>query len=80
MTAACKHDWIRYVMDGSEESHAQRDGIDEQGRPYRDVPMMPREAFWYAGTIGSTFERRVVEATCRDCRADVLAALREELS
>lgn len=77
----CRHAYfIRYVLDGSDASHAQRDGLDDRGRPYRDVPMLPRQAFAYAETIGSSFEARTLEATCRDCGADVLRALREELS
>jgi hypothetical protein len=36
-TATCKHFWIRYVLDASGPSHAQRDGADDRGRPYRDV-------------------------------------------
>lgn len=76
----CKHFFIRYVLDDSQPSHAQRDGVDDQGRPYRELPLLPKEAFWYASTIGSTFESRTVAATCRDCGADVLAALRAELS
>jgi hypothetical protein len=67
VTKPCKHDWIRYVLDESAASHAQQDGLDEGGRPYRDVPMLPKQAFAYAATIGSTFATRVVEATCRDC-------------
>jgi len=81
VTTACKHDFfIRYVLDDSEPSHAQRDGLDDRGRPYREVPMLPHQAFAYAETIGSTFESRTVEATCRTCGADVLAMFRKELS
>lgn len=79
MTSACKHAWIRYFLDDSEASHAQRDDVDDRGRPYRDVPMLPRQAFAYAETIGSTFSARVLEAICRDCGATVLLS-REELS
>jgi len=78
--SACRHGWVRYVLDDSEPSRAQQDGVDDRGRPYRDVPMLPRQAFWYAATIGSTFESRTVEATCRDCGVDVLGTMREELS
>ena len=71
---ACRngHDWIRYVLTDSPASHTQRDGIDNHGRPYRDVPMLPMEAFAYAKTIGSDFAKRVVEAICRDCGAKVM--------
>jgi hypothetical protein len=69
---ACKHDWIRYILDDSASSHAQQDGLDDRGRPYRDVPILPRQAFAYATTIGSGFASRVIEATCRDCNIDVL--------
>jgi hypothetical protein len=79
-SATCKHVWIRYVLDDSEASRAQQDGVDAHGRPYREIPMMPQQAYAYAATIGSTFASRVVEATCRDCGADVLAASRKELS
>lgn len=78
--AICKHDWIRYVLDDSAASRAQQDGIDDHGRPYRDVPMMPQQAFAYAARLGSTFASRVIEATCRACGADVLVASRKELS
>jgi hypothetical protein len=78
---ACEHFWIRYVLDDSAPSHAQRDGIDDRGRPYRDVPMRPMEAFAYAATIGSNFAKRVVEATCRDCGGEVIDDLpRGEIS
>ncbi len=77
---ACKHAWVRYALEDCAESHAQQDGVDAKGRPYRDVPMLPRQVFAYAETIGSSFEARTVEATCRDCGADLLGALREELS
>lgn len=78
---ACTHGaFIRYVLDASAASHAQRDGVDDRGRPYRDVPMLPRQTFAYAVTIGSTFESRVVEATCRTCGADVLDTFHKELS
>ena len=80
MKSTCEHFWIRYILDDSEASHAQRDDVDDRGRPYRDVPMQPRQAFAYAETIGSTFGSRVVEARCRDCDADVLEAARKELS
>lgn len=81
MTTTCKHDdFVRYVLDDSSPSHEQRDGLDDRGRPYRDVPMLPRQAFAYAATIGSTFESRTIEATCRTCGADVLATFRKELS
>ena len=71
----CLHrDFIRYVLDDSAPSHAQRDDVDDRGRPYRDVPMLPPQAFAYAATLGSTFATRVVEATCRNCGADVLDA------
>lgn len=81
MTAACKHDFfVRYVLDDSAVSHAQRDGLDDRGRPYRDVPMQPRQAFAYAATIGSTFEARVIEANCQTCGTDVLDAFRRELA
>lgn len=80
MTSTCKHAWVRYVLDNSEASHAQRDDVDDRGRPYRDVPMLPRQAFAYAETIGSTFASRVVEARCRDCGADVIEASRGEFS
>lgn len=81
MTTPCKHGYfIRYVLDDSEPSHAQRDGLDDHGRPYRDVPMLPRQVFAYAATIGSSFESRVVQGNCRDCGADVLALFRKELS
>ena len=77
----CKHDYfIRYVLDDSAPSHAQRNGLDENGRPYRDVPMLPRQAFNYAHTIGSTFESRVLEAACTTCGADVLAIFNKELA
>ena len=81
MTVVCKHDhFVRYVLDDSAESHAQRDGLDDRGRPYRDVPMTPRQVYAYAAMIGSTFEARVLEAVCRSCGADVLVAFREELA
>ena len=81
MTAVCKHDdFIRYVLDDSAASHAQRDGLDDRGRPYRDVPMSPRQVFAYAATMGSTFEARVIEASCRSCSAEVLDAFRKELA
>lgn len=67
-------------MDDSAESHAQRDGVDEQSRPYRDVPLLPRQVFAYAETIGSTFGSRVVEARCRDCHADMLEAWSREFT
>lgn len=67
MTQPCKHVWIRYVLDDSAASHEQQDGLDACGRPYRDVPMLPKQVCAYAATIGSTFATRVVEATCRDC-------------
>ena len=72
MTKPCKHDWIRYVLDESAASHEQQDGLDVQGRPYRDLPMLPKQAFAYAATIGSTFATRVVEATCRDCGEKII--------
>jgi hypothetical protein len=72
VTGTCKHDWIRYVLDDSATSRAQQDGVDSQGRPYREIPMLPRQAFVYAATIGSGFASRVIEANCRDCHADVL--------
>lgn len=75
----CRHGWIRYVLDDSEASRAQQDGLDDRGRPYREIPMLPRQAFAYASTIGSTFASRVIEATCRDCGTTVLTS-REELS
>ena len=65
----CAHDWVRYVLDDSTASHAQKDGIDAAGRPYRDVPMWPVAAFAYAATIGSDFASRVVEQTCVGCGA-----------
>jgi hypothetical protein len=64
---ACKHDWVRYVLDHSVASREQQSGIDAQGRPYRDVPMWPSAAFAYAKTIGSDFQKRVVEMMCCDC-------------
>jgi hypothetical protein len=69
VTKTCKHNWIRYVLDDSETSHAQRDDVDDRGRPYRDLPMLPAEAFAYATTIGSDFQKRVVEMICRSCGA-----------
>ena len=81
MTVVCKHDhFIRYVLDDSAASHAQRDDLDDRGRPYRDVPMLPRQVYAYAATIGSTFEARVIEASCRSCGADVLDAFHKELA
>jgi len=76
---ACKHGWVRYVLDDSAESAAQQDGVDAKGRKYRDVPMLPTQVFAYAETIGSTFAARVIEAVCRECGAVVLVP-REELS
>jgi hypothetical protein len=78
--ATCRHRWVRYVLDNSAPSHDQRDGVDAQGRPYRDVPMLPREVFAYAATIGSNFEARTIEAICKDCGANVLDAFRKALS
>lgn len=76
----CKHDWIRYVLDDSASSHAQRDDLDDHGRPYRDIPMRPLELFAYAGTLGSNFATRVVEAICRDCGVKIIDDLpREEI-
>lgn len=69
--SACKHDWIRYVLDDSAASHDQKNGFDAAGRPYRDVPMWPVAAFAYAETIRSDFAMRVVEMKCRDCGAAV---------
>ena len=80
MTNPCKHFWVRYTLENSAESRAQQDGVDAQGRPYRDVPMQPRQVFAYAETIGSSFEKRTLEAACRDCGTALLSALREELS
>jgi hypothetical protein len=81
VTAACPHDFfIRYVLDDSAPSHAQRDGLDDRGRPYRDVPMLPWDAFAYAESIGSTFESRVLEASCRTCGVDVLDLFRKGLT
>lgn len=76
----CKHDRIRYVLDDSPDSRAQQHGIDDRGRPYREVPMLPRQAFAYAATIGSTFASRVVEARCTDCGAVILGAALEGAS
>ncbi len=76
---ACKHDWVRYVLDDCAASRDQQDGVDDRGRPYRDVPMMPRQAFAYAATIGSGFASRVLGATCLTCGADVLEASRKVL-
>lgn len=73
--ATCKHFWIRYVLDDSEPSHAQQDGIDDRGRQYRDVPMKPMQTFAYAETIGSNFASRVVEASCRDCGENIIGEL-----
>ena len=72
----CLHrGFIRYVLDDSASSHAQRDGLDDRGRPYRDVPMLPTQAFAYAATLGSTFASRVVEATCEDCITHLITAM-----
>lgn len=65
----CQHNWIRYVLDDSPASHAQKDGDDEHARPYRDIPMWPQAAFTYAKTIGSDFASRVIAMACRDCDA-----------
>lgn len=75
MSATCPHDWIRYVLDDSEASRDQADGVDAAGRSYRDVPMWPAAAFAYAETIGSDFASRVVEMTCRDCGAKLDAGM-----
>jgi hypothetical protein len=77
---SCKHDWVRYVLDDSAPSHAQQDGLDEQGRPYRDLPMLPKQAFAYAATIGSTFASRVVDATCRDCGLSIIVGQPHEVT
>ena len=77
---ACAHDWIRYVLDDSPDSRAQQDGVDDRGRPYREVPMLPRQAFAYAATIGSTFAKRVVEARCTDCGVVILGSTLEGAS
>lgn len=66
---ACRHDWIRHVLDDSTASREQQDGVDGNGRPYRDVPMWPTAVFAYAATIGSNFAARVVEMKCCDCGA-----------
>jgi hypothetical protein len=63
----CVHKWVRYVLDDSARSHAQKDGVDPAGRPYRDVPMWPVAAFAYAAAIGSDFAARVVAQTCVAC-------------
>jgi hypothetical protein len=65
----CAHDWFRYTLDDSTTSHAQKDGLDDRGRPYRDVPMKPASAYAYARSIGSNFEDRVIKAACRGCGA-----------
>jgi len=61
----CKHFTIRYVLTDAEGA----DGVDDRGRPYRDICLTPKEVFGYAAAIGSNFKDRVVEATCRDCGA-----------
>ena len=73
--SACKHDWVRYVLNDSPASREQQDAVDAQGRPYRDVPMWPSAAFAYARTVGSDFAARVVEMTCRDCGSAFDAAM-----
>jgi hypothetical protein len=71
----CRHDWIRYTLDASAASHAQADGVDAAGRPYRNVPMWPAAAFAYAKTMGSDFADRVVEMTCTGCGATLDAGM-----
>jgi len=69
MTKPCSHDWIRYTLNDSAPSHAQKDDVDTVGRPYRDLPMWPASAFAHAATIGSDFAARVVALACADCGA-----------
>jgi hypothetical protein len=75
VTTRCSHDWIRYVLDDSAASHAQKDATDAAGRPYRDLPMWPAAAFAHAEMIGSTFAARVVQMTCADCGAGIDAGM-----
>ncbi len=64
---ACPHDFLRYVLDDSAKSRAQRDGVDAEGRSYRDVPMRPEAIYAYAETIGSDFKDRVRAIQCASC-------------
>ena len=71
MTTQCSHDWVRYTLDDSAASHAQKEGVDAAGRPYRDLHMWPVAAFAYAAWIGSDFAIRVVKQACADCGAEL---------
>jgi hypothetical protein len=75
VTTRCSHDWVRYTLDDSAVSHAQKDGVDAAGRPYRDLSIWPVAASRYAAAIGSDFVARVVKQACVGCGAELDAGM-----